>query len=504
MKRIVIALLCLTLMLLLTACAGKSGKVQQTVLREQMDEFITVSIADGSIDEVVETWRGDEAKTRILSYEDLSSENGKLTLGTAINPPFSIYENGHYGGVSIEIVYRFCKAHGYGLEIVGYSDINALVMAVSAEKCDIGATTLTITEERKKSVDYSISYTNNPFIVRVRKGDEGLYSSLDDFSGKTVGVLAGSILPTVVAEYMPDSIQMEYNTLTDILYALSQGKTDVGVTNIVLPGDLLSAFPDLTESVAIPYDNPFGMIYPKADKRSSLKSVLYRTFVENDRWEIFVDGILTTIEVSILSILFGTLLGFAVYYVILRRPKKVSKAILNAVLWLIRCTPAVLFLLIFYYIVFGKSGLGGTAICIAAFTVIFAATFLGCFTSAMSTVDPGQDEVSLALGYTPRQSFFRILLPQACLNLWPNYQNAVISHIKATSIVGYVAVVDVTKASDMIRSNTYDALVPLISAAIFYFAVIWCMTFLVRLIKVRTEPSERSRKRHLKGVNQHD
>jgi len=504
LKKLVFVLFCMIPLLLLTACDGGSSKVDQALLKEQMDEFITAARDDGTIDEILALWQGSESRTRVLMYETLPAENGKLTLGTAVNPPFSCYENGHYGGLAIETVYRFCKEYGYGLEVVGYSDINSLVIAVSAGKCDIGGTTLTITEERKKSVDFSVCYTNNPFIVRVREEDAELYSSLEDFSGKTVGILAGSVLSAVADEYLPDSIQMEYNTTTDILYALSEEKTDVALTNIILPEDLLSAFPGLAESVEIPYDNPFGMIYPKADRQSSLRTMLYRTFVENDRWSLFLSGILTTVEISVLSILFGTLLGFAAYYFILRRPGRVSKAILDAVLWLIRCTPVVLFLLIFYYIVLGKSGLSGTAVCIAAFTVIFAAGFLGCFSSAMSTVDPGQDEASLALGYTPRQSFFRILLPQACGNLWPNYQNAVINHIKATSIVGYVAVVDVTKAGDMIRSNTYDALVPLISAAVFYFAVIWCITFLIRLIRVGTEPSERSRRRRLKGVTEHD
>jgi len=504
MRKTKICFLLLVVILLLSACSSDSKDISKETLQREINEFIETSLSNGRIDDLVDIWSSEEAKTRTLYYDSLPNINGKITMGTAINPPYSCYEKGYYGGISVELVYLFCESKGYSLDVIGYSDINALVMAVSAGKCDIGGTTLTITEERKKSVDYSIKYSNNPFVVRVRKEDADKYSSLEDFSGKTVGVLAGSVIPNIAKEYLPNCKQFEYNTQIDVLYALQEKKVDIAVTNVILTSDILDAFPEVVADIELPYENPFGLIFPKTSERSSLSSVFYRTFIENNRWELFFSGILTTMEISLLSIVFGTALGFVVYYFLLRKPHKISKFFLDVVLWIIRCTPAVLFLLIFYYVIFGKSSIGGNYICVIAFTIIFASSFLGCFTSAMNTVDKGQDEVSLALGYSSRASFFKILLPQALTNLWPNYQNAVINHIKATSIVGYVAVVDVTKAGDMIRSSTYDALIPLISAAVFYFLVIFLITFFIRLIKIETDPKKRSKSRRLKGVNEHD
>jgi polar amino acid transport system substrate-binding protein len=99
--------------------------------------------------------------------------------------------------------------------------------------------------------------------------------------------------------------------------------------------------------------------------------------------------------------------------------------------------------------------------------------------TSIQGIDRGQTEAGLALGYTRRQTFFRIVLPQVVKSVMPVYQGEVVSLLKGTSIVGYIAVADMTRASDLIRSRTFDAFFPIIVTAIIYFLMAWLIGLLL-------------------------
>ena len=118
--------------------------------------------------------------------------------------------------------------------------------------------------------------------------------------------------------------------------------------------------------------------------------------------------------------------------------------------------------------------------------------------SGIETVDKGQNEAALAMGYTKIQTFFKIIFPQAARNFLPVLKGEFISMVKMTSVVGYIAVQDLTKVSDIIRSRTMEAFFPLIVTAIIYFALANVMTAMISLVERRIEPKRR--KRTVKGV----
>ena len=109
-------------------------------------------------------------------------------------------------------------------------------------------------------------------------------------------------------------------------------------------------------------------------------------------------------------------------------------------------------------------------------------------------------EAAYALGYTRNKAFFKIILPQALKVFAPTYTGEVVGLIKATSVVGYIAVNDLTKVGDIIRSNTYEAFFPLIAVAIIYFIITWVVGDLLGTLGRRFDAKLRKDKNILKGV----
>ena len=166
--------------------------------------------------------------------------------------------------------------------------------------------------------------------------------------------------------------------------------------------------------------------------------------------------------------------------------------------------PTVLLLMILYYIVFGSSRLSGLWVSVVGFTLMFAIAMIEMLRVGYKAVGRGQFEASTALGYSDSQSFFRILLPQAAQHFLPLYRNEVVTLIKETSVVGYIAVLDLTKISDLVRSRTYEAFFPLILTAIIYFVIAALMTKVVKVVEKRINPKRRSQDKILKGIKQWD
>lgn len=104
------------------------------------------------------------------------------------------------------------------------------------------------------------------------------------------------------------------------------------------------------------------------------------------------------------------------------------------------------------------------------------------FRSSINSVDKGQTEAGIALGFIPVSTFFNIVMPQAFKHVLPVYKGELVSLVKMTSIVGYIAVQDLTKVSDIIRSRTFDAFFPLIMVAILYFILSWIFASILDLI----------------------
>ena len=204
-----------------------------------------------------------------------------------------------------------------------------------------------------------------------------------------------------------------------------------------------------------------------------------------------VDGLGVTLEISLLSILFATLFGALICSLRMSRNRAV-KGTAQLYIELMRSLPLLLLLLVMFYLVLASSGLDKTHIAIVCFTLYFGAFFCEIFRSGIEGVSKGQWEAGAALGMNKRQVLSKIVIPQALLRVLPVYKNQMITVIKSTSIVGYVSIMDITKASDVIRSRTFDAFFPLLMTALIYLMLSWLFGLAVDALERRLTPKHRT------------
>ena len=229
----------------------------------------------------------------------------------------------------------------------------------------------------------------------------------------------------------------------------------------------------------------------------SIKESFNKNFIREDRYKLILEGIGTTCIITALSVAFGSLLAFLIC--LFRRADSVlSGMICDLYVKLLQGTPMVVLLMILYYVILGKSGIAAMWVAVIGFSLNFGAYVSEILRSGIESVDGGQREAALALGFSEKQSFFRFIFPQAAVRQLPVYRGEIISLLKNTSIVGYIAIQDLTKMSDIIRSRTYEAFFPLIVTAVIYFILAWIISLVLKFILKKTDP--RSKKRGVKGV----
>ena len=226
---------------------------------------------------------------------------------------------------------------------------------------------------------------------------------------------------------------------------------------------------------------------------NSVQESFEKTFLREDRWQLFAEGIGTTLLITVLSIILGTLIGFAVFMAC-RNGNRFANAVTRFCIWLIEGMPVVVLLMILYYVVFEQVNLSGVTVSVIAFTLIFAASVFNMLKAGVAAVGAGQMEAAYSLGYTDRMAFFNIILPQALRHVMPSYKVSIKSLIKATAVVGYVAVQDLTKMGDIVRSRTYEAFFPLIAIAVIYFILAAVLIWIVNRIEIRAIPGRKPSK----------
>ena len=225
-----------------------------------------------------------------------------------------------------------------------------------------------------------------------------------------------------------------------------------------------------------------------------LKKEFILNFIEDNRWKYIVDGLKITLIVTIFAVLIGVLLGFLIAIVRTTHDKTGKLKILNVIcrvyLTVIRGTPVVVQLMIIYFIIFGSVDISKVLVAIIAFGINSGAYVAEIFRSGIMSIDNGQFEAGRSLGFNYAQTMIYIIMPQAFKNVLPTLCNEFISLLKETSVSGYIALQDLTKGGDIIRSRTYDAFMPLIAVALIYLAMVMIFTKLVSLLERRLRNSD--------------
>ena len=301
------------------------------------------------------------------------------------------------------------------------------------------------------------------------------------------------------------ALQVEQMNFDGVLASVQAGKCDFACACLAVTEERKESVdfsePHFAESVV------FVVLDSTAGKQESfldgVRASFEKTFIRENRWKLFLEGIGTTLLITVLSIILGTALGFGVF-MLCRNGNPVANTITRFFVWLVQGMPVVVLLMILYYIIFGKVDIAGTWVSVIAFSLTFGASVYGMLLSGTSALDRGQTEAAYALGFSDRRAFFTIILPQAALHFMPSYKAEVVALIKATAIVGYIAVQDLTKMGDIVRSRTYEAFFPLIAVAVIYFVLAGLLNVIVGIIHNRIRPEKRTRDDILRGINTHD
>ena len=216
----------------------------------------------------------------------------------------------------------------------------------------------------------------------------------------------------------------------------------------------------------------------------SITESFTNNLIAEDRYRMILDGLQVTLLITLCAALLGTLLGGLVCWMRMNRRRWLQQ-VAKVYIELMRGTPVLVLLMLMYYVVMAPLDATGIVVAIVTFAMNTAAYISEMLRTTIQGIDRGQTEAGLALGFTQRQTFFKIVLPQVVKAVMPVYQGEVVSLLKGTSIVGYIAVADMTRASDLIRSRTFDAFFPLIVTAIIYFVMAWLIGLLLQSLVQR-------------------
>ncbi|MCQ2398149.1 MAG: transporter substrate-binding domain-containing protein [Sphaerochaetaceae bacterium] len=364
--------------------------------------------------------------------------------------------------------------------------------------------------EREDMEDYWLDNSDLDSCVVDRSGITGengklvvaVESGYEPFSFVSKGEVSGFDVDFVYrfARKYGYSPEFYLTTFDALSAAVASGKADLGM-NVVLSDERSDGaiFSD-------PYNtyNLIATVYEKSENKESFfektGNSFYKTFVKESRYELFLYGMYVTLIICILSIVIGTVAGLLLYLLLRERIKALTR-FTELFGWVIHAMPTVLFLMILSYVVFASAKLNGIIVSVIGFSVLFCFTMYDLIVSGVKAVGKGQYEAARAQGFTDKSTFFLIQNPQAISHFLPAYKGEVISIIKDSSIVGYIAVMDLTKISDIVRSRTYEAFFPLITTALIYFLIMALLIFAVNKVGLPFDKTKRKTKKILKGID---
>ena len=304
------------------------------------------------------------------------------------------------------------------------------------------------------------------------------FQSGDDWYGIEIDILRE------LGKYLGRPLEIKYYNSSSSMMALKTGQADVLCGCIFVTEERAQEF-----LFSEPYHDYHAAYFVKdreAEKENAgllawFKNSIQKNLITEQRWKYITDGLLETLKISLLAILLGSLLGIGIY-AMTRSRRKWVRSCASVYNGFIGGIPELVLLLILFYVVFAKTGLPSDLVAVIAFAMFFASGASDIYATSLNAIPHGQTEAGLALGFTRLQTFFHIVLPQAVRRGLPLYKGQCISTLKGTSIVGYIAIQDITRAGDIIRSRTFDAILPLLVVTVLYFLLVWLIGLLLNLV----------------------
>ncbi len=471
-----------------------------------------------------------------------SDSKNKKTLRVGTNAEFAPFEyindDGECDGFDIGLIKAILSEAGYDCEVVNM-EFKSLIGSLTTGGIDVTIAGMTITDERKQSVDFSTPYYTATQCIIVPIGSD--ITSLDDLNGKKVAVQEGTtgdliVTPSDTNEIITDknTVVKQFKKASDATVELLNGGVDAVVIDsspakkiVAANESKLTCFNDTSEeeyAIAVAKGNSelldainkgletvkengtYDELVDKYINNESTTKTYEKTgnvffdfinkckfvFVDTNGYIRLLNGLWVTLYISFLAVILGVILGFIVAFMRLSKDRRgkntVASVIAGIYIDIIRGTPAVVQLLIMYMVIF-QSKLG-TVAAVVTFGINSGAYVSEIIRAGITAVDKGQMEGGRSLGFSYFETMKYIIIPQAIKNILPALGNEFITLIKETAIVGYVAIADLTKASDFIISRTYETFLPLLAIAIIYYLIVKILTKCLAIFERRLRRSD--------------
>lgn len=456
----------------------------------------------------------------VLLLTGCGTEKEKLVLATEAGfAPYEYYANGEIVGVDIDISKKVAEYLGKELVIKDVA-FDSIISEVKTEKSDFGAAGISYTLERAKEVDFTINYSESKQIVIVKNGSN--INSVEDISDKKIAVQLGSVADTYITEEYPNVELVREKKFLAAIQDLKDNKVDAVVMDELPASKIITKDMHILEGEL--FVDSYGMIVKKGnvellnainhviqelkesgeidkyllkhlgveeepEESKNLIDRFYQSVIYDGRYKYILEGLKNTLLIALGAVLIGTLLGTIaaisrnIYENVgrLKILSMISKSYVN----IIRGTPSTLQLMIIYYVIFKQANVNIVLVGILAFGINSGAYVAEIVRAGISSINKGQWEAGYSLGLSYSQVMMKIILPQAVKNILPALGNEFITLVKETSIGAYIGIVELTKASDIIASRTYDYFFPLILIAIIYLIITFGLTKMISAMEKR-------------------
>lgn len=485
----------------------KSGQLQYSSLSEM--EGKTASILTGSVfDKAVEGYFGKDK----LDFEYFNSVNDQVTAlksgkvdACVFDDPVARYVKTSVSGV--DYIKEFLSDNHYGIissldnkELIEKLDKTIKEMNDSGKIDELQKKWFDSEKGTQKLDELEFSGENGELVLACDSGSGEPFTFVQD--GEMVGYEVEII--RYFCSMNGYTLKIKDMTFNALIPCVQSKKADFAACCITITDErkeqVLFSDPTYSGGVVMLVNTKSDGSVDSSFIDSTIQS-FKRTFITEKRYKLVLNGLMLTVLITVFAALLGTFLGFLLSFAT-RSKLKLLRTPFRAFISLIQGTPIVVILMILYYIIFGSVDITPIIVAIIGFGIDFGCSVSGMLNTGISTVDKGEIEAAYSMGMSKLQIFTKITLPQATRKMIGVYSSNFIAMLKMTSIVGYIAIQDLTKASDIIRSRTYEAFFPLIATALIYFIMAFLLTRTLKIIEKKLDPKRKRKK--LKGVQLHD
>ncbi|MCQ2085312.1 MAG: ABC transporter permease subunit [archaeon] len=496
-------------------------------LYNEFNESLKRLKADGTVGKIVQYYVDNNYSPNTPSY---FNQVKTLFVLTPEDSPYTYKAQGRNAGIDVDILSAVAKEMDYRISFIPSKRVD-FVDKITFTPSYIGAD-VTISSDVPEGTMFVPSGVTDSLTVVTRSG-----TSVDDLAGKNVAVLSFS----AASEYMVGkgaSEVREYVLATDAVTDLLNETRDCIVVDTTMAKSLSARYPgmlsmsepvtaddyvkrgymlsadagDLADAVsaALTKVKDSGEVknildYYAGDSFDMTQSSYYysepngffeklydkfmKDFIDNDGYKHILTGLGNTVKITLIALCIGTVIGILAAAIMSIHAETgkllIPHMICRFYVTIIRGTPVLVQLLIIYYVILVDFASNAILIAAIAFGLNSGAYVSEIVRSGINSVPKGQMEAARSLGLSTRQSMTSVVIPQAIRNILPALGNEGISLLKETSVAGYIAIVDLTKAADIIRMNTYDALLPLLVIAVIYLAMVLVLQFLIKKLERR-------------------